>query len=83
MLLNLKHFSFSQKPSKKSIFLISYIFVGASRPSSISIVNIFLFVYIVKKTQKIVDSIKNFCEFLKFIDNRILLGTNFWNFDYS
>ena len=57
MLLNSKHFSFSLKLSKKSIYLISYILYLTRLPGCFAPIfhfncEHFLFVYIVKKTPK-------------------------------
>ena len=59
-------------------------FQGSSRPSSISILNISLFVYIVEQNKPNIFGFYNkFSRSSKFIENRILLEANFWNFDMS
>ena len=59
-------------------------FQGASRQSSISIINNFLFVDIVKqKLKNFTDFIQKFHGFSKFSENQTLLEANFFNFDHK
>ena len=73
-----------RKPGLKVFEFILLGFQGASRPSSIWIVNMFsLRTLKKKKSSRILKKICGFLKFIKILQNQKLFKTNFLNLDHS